>query len=322
MTRSIFVLSLVGIVSLMGLARQATAETQPGDIPGLLMWLKADAGLEDSNGDPVAQGGAVATWRDQSGNGWDAVAPDPRSAPTLETSSTMGPRPTNQGAAVLRWGEGPDLAPDGSPNGVSGQGFDVPGASLADGQEATYVIAFDANLEIINRRFLNFDAPGLNIRNYSKGWSSGNTGLPGLGGSGTNKRTAGPFANPIGYTGSSPIHNAPVFTVLRQRLDNVEHFVNGLSDTLVPFYNYGDAGQDGDWPLSPVDNLQIGKRATISRYVGDMAEILIYGGAITDEQIAGLATYFGQRYGVPEPASLMLFALGCLPLAVRRRRRR
>jgi hypothetical protein len=303
MTRSIFVLILVGIVSFIGPTGQATAGTDPGAIPDLLMWLKADAGVEDASGNPVAQGSNVAVWRDQSGNGWDAVAPDPRIGPTLETNADLN------GAAVVRWPDG-ELDDNGVPIGLRDLGgFAVDAGSLAEGQEATYVVVFQAENLALNRRFINFTGAGT-FRNYSKG-------------PGSDPRYVGPFGNPIGYAGSLGVNQSARYSVLRQRENNLEHFVDGVADTFSVFYNADPANApEGTWALAEVTNLDIGIQTPHGNpYVGDMAEIMIFGRALGDEELAGLQPYMFQRYGIPEPASLMLLAMGGLMLTPLRRRR-
>ena len=52
----------------------------PKSIPGLLLWLKGDAGVEEAASDPAENGDNVLNWLDQSGNNNDftsngAIAP-------------------------------------------------------------------------------------------------------------------------------------------------------------------------------------------------------------------------------------------------------
>ena len=309
MKRNLLVLILAGLVSLMGLADGAVAATQPGDIPDLLMWLKADAGLEDANGDAVQPGGSISTWKDQSGNGWDATSSDPRSAPKLGTNAGL------KGAAVVTWAEGVTHDDDGNPlaNGPVGiihSGFSVDNGSLADGQEATYVVVFDGHEDVFNRRLLNFVGPG-EFRNHTKGI----VGDP---------KHVGPFSMPMGYVGSINIHHKAHYSVLRQRFNDLDHWVDGIEDTMSVFYNIDEANHgDGDYELGAVNDLDIGVQTPNGNpFVGDMAEIMIFGRGLSDGEIAGLQGYMFQKYGLPEPSSLTLFALGGMVLALRSRRRR
>ena len=55
----------------------------PTDINGLQLWLRADAGTfnDAAKTQPCADGDAVATWADQSGNGYDFTQATANSRP-------------------------------------------------------------------------------------------------------------------------------------------------------------------------------------------------------------------------------------------------
>lgn len=52
--------------------------------PGMALWMEANVGVLDGSGNPCTNGGAVATWQDQSGNGNDLTASGAQ-RPTFET---------------------------------------------------------------------------------------------------------------------------------------------------------------------------------------------------------------------------------------------
>ncbi len=56
----------------------------PGGTPGLMVWLKANSGVEKAGAVPAGNGDAITTWRDKSGNGFDYIA---AAGPTLQSST-------------------------------------------------------------------------------------------------------------------------------------------------------------------------------------------------------------------------------------------
>lgn len=69
--------------------RVVNGSSSPGTLSPVMpswLWVKADAGLLTSTGAACPQGGGVATWKDQSGNGHDLTVPLGGTAPTLLVS--------------------------------------------------------------------------------------------------------------------------------------------------------------------------------------------------------------------------------------------
>ena len=147
------------IISVLGLAAGQLHAQLP--VSGKLVWFKADVGVENAFGGTPPAGGAVAVWRDQSGNGFDATPLDPGNAPAFQMNSNFE---KNSPHPVIRWEES------------RGMGLDVPGASLAADQESTYVVIFDSTNDTGNRRFIDFTRGG--FRNYSKGYTGGSSVFP------------------------------------------------------------------------------------------------------------------------------------------------
>lgn len=58
---------------------------EPDDIAGLMVWFKADAGVEEASADPAEDTDTVQFWRDQSGNADDASQPTGGIRPTYRT---------------------------------------------------------------------------------------------------------------------------------------------------------------------------------------------------------------------------------------------
>jgi len=85
------------------------AQFSPGNLSGLSLWLKADAGVSLSGSD-------VTTWADQSGNGRHANSVD--ADPTYNSSDLNG-KPTISLSSVAV-GDNQSLSIDGNPMGASG----------------------------------------------------------------------------------------------------------------------------------------------------------------------------------------------------------
>lgn len=62
----------------------------PDDISGLVLWLKADTGVEEASADSAEDGDTVQFWRDQSGNGHDASQSTGSSRPEYQTNEVNG----------------------------------------------------------------------------------------------------------------------------------------------------------------------------------------------------------------------------------------
>jgi hypothetical protein len=58
----------------------------PSDLSNLVLWLKADAGVEEASADPAEDTDTVRFWRDQSGNGNDCDQNIAGSRPTYRTN--------------------------------------------------------------------------------------------------------------------------------------------------------------------------------------------------------------------------------------------
>jgi hypothetical protein len=58
----------------------------PSDLPNLVLWLKADAGVEEADGDPAEDTDTVLNWLDQSGSSNHAIQSTSGSRPTYRTN--------------------------------------------------------------------------------------------------------------------------------------------------------------------------------------------------------------------------------------------
>jgi len=60
----------------------------PKDISGLQIWFKSDVGVLDGSGNPITvDGTTVATWKDQSGNGYDATQATDANRPVYKVAA-------------------------------------------------------------------------------------------------------------------------------------------------------------------------------------------------------------------------------------------
>lgn len=75
----------VGVPSL-----RRSRDFSPADIPGLALWLRADAGVLNPAGTAAINGDPVATWQDQSGNARHATQGTTARRPTLVTGVLNG----------------------------------------------------------------------------------------------------------------------------------------------------------------------------------------------------------------------------------------
>jgi len=290
------------------LASGSLAQTiiMPDAVPNLQLWLKADAGVEKVGGGAAQIGDPVAIWRNQATGGWaDGTVIDATNAPTLEMNDFRLPDPPFNGSTkpgpVLRW-------PVESTNAV---GFDVIGASLAAGEEATYFVMFDVSgsmfsedpqdpnepdgdsdadavRDSFNRRLINFCC----FRNYNKGWTSF---------LGTNPDAVGPFDGEVAYSGSIPITDRPhLGNMFWEALATPpNHFVDGTQDTMSLFYTEAAVlNEDDGWHLNAVNGLSIGPNPNV---IGDIAEVIIYNDAISESDRLGVTEYFIDKYNLEPP---------------------
>jgi hypothetical protein len=76
----------------------------PSPVAGYSLWLKADAGVLDASNNPCTDGVAVATWQDQSGNGYDVTQATSGNRPVLKSSGINGLpsiRSTSSGSGTI-----------------------------------------------------------------------------------------------------------------------------------------------------------------------------------------------------------------------------
>ncbi len=192
-----------------------------GTATGPRLWLKADAGVRDASNNPAADGVAVQTWLDQSGNANNASAPAAGNRPTYRTSSH-----TINGLPTVDFDAGRWL------NGTSGFGANITATYFVIGSVSASAPAWDAIFTTQN------SGSGNNGTGVAMNLILGSTGI-----------TVG--GTLYAYPGSNPGLNTPFLAVdydtanSQNNVYRVANFLNGSNNTLngdlaeVLFFNRG-----------------------------------------------------------------------------------
>jgi hypothetical protein len=238
----------------------ARAQTPPAT--GLAFWVKADSGVTTNSA------GAVTQWNDQSGNGLNALQTDDTKAPKL-IANAINNKP------VIRF------------DGVN----DFLNVATADpiaivGDIATFAVIRVDDFQNYNEIWGKTAGAGGNIPAPTDYYLVAGSGFPqvyrGDGG--------GSFANVQGTRAVRA--NNYVVLGWQQEGTTLTHYLNGqtngvgqIPDTIVP----ADAGTD----------LKIGTREDqFTRMKGDIAEILIYGQALSESDVKATIDYLRNKYKI------------------------
>lgn len=240
---------------------------------GLRLWLTADEGVVES-------GGTVATWQDQSGNSYDFTASGNPDGPTLAPGAVNG-------HAALRF--------DGDNDSL--QNWSTLGIPDTSGRTFFVVCKFDQ--AVIDQRKR---SPVL-----MQGQAGSNTSHYGFEGNSYRRTDNKHYVYLIGSTYQTTANIDAGFNVHTLRTETfpdwrnivatTSYYVNGVNKgPLTEFTSNhvefnGDTTSLGAFPHSP----------TTSGYTshdGEIAEVLVYEGALSDEDRQDVERYLAQKYNI------------------------
>jgi hypothetical protein len=228
--------------------------------------LRADAGVT------ADAANAVSLWEDQSPNGFDATQATAESMPKLVTNA-INSKP------ALRFDGGDDY-------------LDVATAAGLDivGDIASFAVIRVDDYANYNGIWGKTAGPNANLPAPNDYYLIQGTGVPQL-----YRGDAGTFQN---VQGERPVRaNNYAVIGFKQTGTSVTHYLNGATNgvgeiTAVP----GDAGT----------NLKIGTREDLfTKLKGDMAELLIYNGTLSDQEITTAIEYLRNKYGILNSAPIV-----------------
>lgn len=246
----------------------------------LKLWLKADAGVTQS-------GGSVSAWADQSGNGFNSVAPNAGAEPTFVASD-----PLLAGKPTLRF--------DGSSDYLQNTTFN----SL---QNVTGFTAFwIARPDTITPNQFVFESPNDASRSATYQFSS-NFGFLYAGGDAQAGGSYGQYAPGGGYTTAYTMAETVYDGTQSTDATRLRGFTNAVPVTFSAII--------GGIPSSIVSTYSgytAGARHLNANtfYDGDLAEVLIYDTTLSTTDRRSVEEYIFAKYGIPEPTSVMLLLAG------------
>jgi hypothetical protein len=229
----------------------------PSSLPGLRVWLKADA----------LAAGSVCTWPDASGNGFDAAQASMGACPTLSPSSIGGmPAVSFDGVDDVLLNTSSTVGPEHTICAVwRVEARDYEGWAFAVEPSGSFFSGFS------HRRGAGSDRLSFETTSSNSGASiSYATSSVGLG------------ATP--YLVCGTVSGGP-------GLQTVQLYVNGLLDEVGGF-------QDAPSVIPSRVGYSVGDMTIWGGVDGDIAEILVYDGALGDGQRQDVEAYLGQKYGL------------------------
>lgn len=234
----------------------------PSPPPGMLLWLEADVGLLDASAAACADGVAVATWQDQSGNGNDAT----------QSSSGLRPiyRASVSGKKSVQW-TGTEYLTVASNSGLN---------PTRIGIFAVVQMASAANGYVVNKNFDGNSLPyslnvgGNNVPSVQNGIAS---------------------YNPVGGWQTSGL-------TTDIRGDGLFHLVGGTFDGSTLIYRLDGSTDDSASPPpnslpSNAEPVYIGRyQSDAQSMTGYLSELLIYPSAPTGSDLTNLESYLTSKW--------------------------
>lgn len=249
-------------------------ESVPVNFPqnGLRLWLNADEGIAESEG-------AVATWQDQSGNNYDFTTSDATERPTLVSNAVNG-------HAALRFdGDGDRLQNEstlGIPND-SGRTFFV-------------VCKFDQAVIDTTKR-----SPVL-----MQGQSGSDRNHYGFEGNSYLQTDNKPYVYLVGSTYRTTAVLDTAFSVHTLRtetfpawtdiVNTTTYYVNGVNKGPLTEIAFNHVNFNGD--TTTLGSFAHRADSGYSSHDGDIAEVLIYEGALSDSDREEVEGYLARKYGI------------------------
>ena len=282
-----------------------TGSCQVLPVPGAVLWLDASDPLYNSS--PPANGTAISTWKDKSGNGYDFTTLIPVMDPIVVA---MTGHDWSWYAAQGGW-TNPYTSPTYHSTGLNGQGvvhFNGTSDGLYYDISSNHFINTNFTIFVV---FSNSTGVGSNDQFYGTAGllsaeKSGQRYDFGMGLSADGHVVAGDGAfdndQSIATTNSFNHTSAHVATFTRKEgsastSDVISVAVDGTSSNTFT-YDHGDGGT-----FNNPDQLVLGAQPDNENYLltGDIAEVVVYASVLTSAQIKQELQYLSQKWGTPLP---------------------
>ena len=287
---SLFLIAItVAVVLLAG-----TQQTSAQNLPGLQLWLKADAGISE-NVD------GVSVWADQSGNSRDATAAPGEEPVRIASEPLLGGMPT------LRFDGDLDL-------------LTIANRILADDEPEFTVFAVatagqPSNASIFSIRegsnLLQLDTQGGGEPNLGRSRFIARTGPPNV-----TVNSLGEESGTVEADGSWTVTPAIYAGTLT---------ANGTERTALVYFG-GIAGDSATADFGAATSITVGAQQIGGvnccgqlNWKGDIAEILVYDRALSGAEYQSVEVYLEEKYGIPEPGGLTLCGVVLAVLLLRLR---
>lgn len=232
----------------------------PPSVPGIKLWLKADAGVKNVAGDPAAGGDPVATWEDQSGYGNNVTQSSSPMRPTYILSD--GNSPINNNPTVVFGGA---HYIDRTPGLGSFTGLTVIGVARHEaGSNGSYVCATSGGFSGTDDYFQVKRSGGFYNEVYVN-------------------RNGGVLASVLSTVSNTNYH---VESMLWDG-SSLSYYIDGTS-----------AGSPASFSgtLSPNSKFTVGSLG--GTFTGRVAEVIVYDNAISSNNRSYIECYLSYKYGI------------------------